>query len=200
MKKLQSTLPNMVMSLGLITLIAGAMLGVVYYITKEPIAQMAHETQVAAIRNVAPEFTNDPEADKWTWENDGLTYVVYPAYNGDKLVGAAVESVTMSGFSGEVRIMCGFEADGTIRNYEVLSHAETPGLGSKMATWFSDPTGSRSVIGKNAETASLYVTKDADKNGEIEAITAATISSRAFLEAMRNAYEAFKQYGQTLKN
>jgi electron transport complex protein RnfG len=106
----------------------------------------------------------------------------------------------MSGFSGEVRIMCGFEADGTIRNYEVLSHAETPGLGSKMATWFCDSTGSRSVIGKNAETASLYVTKDADKNGEIEAITAATISSRAFLEAMRNAYEAFKQYGQTLKN
>ena len=100
----------------------------------------------------------------------------------------------MSGFSGEIKIMCGFDADGTVRNYEVLSHAETPGLGSKMATWFRDSSGSRSVIGLNMETNSMYVTKDTDKKGEIDAITAATISSRAFLEALRNAYNAYVQY------
>lgn len=198
MKKLSSTLSNMVLSLGVITFVAGASLGTVYYVTKEPIAEMAHQVQVEAIKKVSPKFTNDPEADKWEYEKDGVNYVVYPTYNGDKLVGAAVESSSMSGFSGEIRIMCGFDADGTIRNYEVLSHAETPGLGSKMATWFRDPSGLRSVIGKNAEKASLYVTKDTDKKGEIDAITAATISSRAFLEALRNAYCAYKEYSQTI--
>lgn len=194
MKKLSSTLSNMVLSLGVITFVAGASLGTAYYVTKEPIAQMAHQTQVEAIKKVSPEFTNDPEADKWGYEQDGITYTVYPAYDADQLVGAAVESASMSGFSGEIKIMCGFDADGTVRNYEVLSHAETPGLGSKMATWFRDSSGSRSVIGLNMETNSMYVTKDTDKKGEIDAITAATISSRAFLEALRNAYNAYVQY------
>ena len=198
MKKLSSTLSNMVLSLGVITFVAGASLGTAYYVTKEPIAQMAHQTQVDAIKKVSPKFTNDPEADKWEYEKDGITYIVYPAYNADQLVGVAVESVSMSGFSGEIKIMCGFDADGTVRNYEVLSHAETPGLGSKMATWFKDSAGSRNVIGLNVESNSLYVTKDTDKKGEIDAITAATISSRAFLEALRNAYDAYKEYSQTI--
>lgn len=199
MKKLESTLFNMVMSLGLITMIAGAILGIVYHITKDPIAQMAHATQVEAIKKVAPEFTNDPEADKWVLVKDGVNYILYPAYKGDELVGAAVESSSMAGFSGEIRIMCGFNADGLIRNYEVLSHAETPGLGSKMSSWFCDSIDSRSVIGKNAENNSLYVSKDVEQGGEIDAITAATISSRAFLEALRNAYNAFKEYTQSNK-
>lgn len=191
MKKLQSTLPNMVISLGLITLIAGALLGWVYDITKEPISQMTHQTQVEAIRKVAPDFTNDPEADKWCCKKDGIVFTIYPAYMNDELVGAAVEATSTNGFSGEIRIMCGFDADGTIRNYEILSHNETPGLGSKMQTWFKDTVGRRNILGLNASTASLYVSKD---NGDVDAITAATISSRAFLEAMRNAFEAFSEY------
>ena len=118
MKKLSSTLSNMVLSLGVITFVAGASLGTAYYVTKEPIAQMAHQTQVEAIKKVSPEFTNDPEADKWEYEQDGITYTVYPAYDADRLVGAAVESASMSGFSGEIKIMCGFDADGTVRNYD----------------------------------------------------------------------------------
>ena len=62
MKRLPSTLPNMILSLVLITAVAGALLGLMYSITKDPIAAQAKEAQVAAIRQVAPPFDNDPEA------------------------------------------------------------------------------------------------------------------------------------------
>ena len=88
----------------------------------------------------------------------------------------------------------GFNADGSVRDYRVLKQAETPGLGSKMEMWFRDPAGARSVIGKNPETTPFYVTKDKEQHGAIDGITAATISSRAFLESMRDAYQAYKQF------
>lgn len=194
MKKLASTLPNMIISLGLITVIAGALLGAVYSATKEPIAKMEKEQQVAAIRAVAPPFDNDPEADMRIVDIDGLKFTVYPAIKGGKLQGAAVMGSSMNGFAGEIVVMCGFDLDGTVRNYEVLSQAETPGLGSKMQLWFRDPTAARSVIGKNPATTGFYVSKDS--NGEIDAITAATISSRAFLETMRHAYKAYADYAK----
>lgn len=192
MKKLASTLPNMVASLVTITVAAGALLGWVYSITKEPIALQAAEQQKAAIAEVAPAFNNDPEADKWEKTIDGNTFTVYPAYDNDRLVGAAVKGESVNGFAGEIVVMCGFEADGTIKDYRVLKQAETPGLGTKMETWFRDPTAARSVIGKNPESTKLYVTKD--NGGEIDGITAATISSRAFLETLRNAFEAYKDF------
>ncbi len=195
MNRLESTLRNMILSLGSITLIAGGVLGGVYAITKEPIAKMQHTIQVSAIREVAPSFTNDPESEKWEYtDSTGNKYIIYPAMMNDSIVGAAVESFSMNGFSGEIRVMCGFDYDGTIRNYKILSHSETPGLGSKMQQWFSDTIDSRSIIGKNMNTNSLYVTKDTEHNGEIDAITAATISSRAFLESVRNAYKAYLEY------
>lgn len=192
MKKLASTLPNMVMSLGIVTVIAGAILGYTYSLTKEPIEKQAQAQQQAAIAEVAPAFDNDPEAEKWETEIDGNSFTVYPARKDGKLVGAAVKGSSMNGFAGQITIMCGFEADGTIKDYRVLQQAETPGLGTKMETWFRDPAGARSVIGKDPAAAGFQVSKD--PGGEIDGITAATISSRAFLETFRNAYKAFKEY------
>lgn len=187
----------MIISLGLVTIIAGALLGGVYTVTKEPIANMEQASQVQAIKDVAPDFDNDPEADKWITKEDGLDYTVYPAYNKGELVGAAVKATSMNGFAGEIVVMCGFESDGTVKNYEVLQQAETPGLGSKMQMWFRDPAGARSVIGKNPGSTQFYVTKDKENHGEIDGITAATISSRAFLESMRNAYDAYAAYAES---
>lgn len=195
MKKLASTLPNMIISLGCITVIAGALLGWMYSITKEPIALQAEAQQQAAIAEVAPAFNNNPESDKRETTIDGNTFTVYPAYDNDKLVGAAVKGSSMNGFAGEIVVMCGFEADGTVKDYRVLQQAETPGLGTKMEMWFRDPAGARSVIGKNPDKTSFQVSKDA--GGEIDGITAATISSRAFLETMRNAFEAYREYEKT---
>ena len=189
MKKLASTLPNMILSLGLITICAGAALGEMYMLTKDKIAAQETEQRLTAIRQVAPPFTNDPVADSEKVEVGGLPFVVYPAFENGRFNGAAVEGVTMSGFSGEIVVMCGFDAEGDVVDYRVLRHAETPGLGSKMEEWFRDPTGARSVIGKNPAVTNFTVRKD---GGDIDGITAATYSSRAFLEALRNAYEAYR--------
>lgn len=195
MKKLASTLPNMVLSLVVITVAAGALLGWTYSVTKEPIARQAAEQQVEAIRKVAPPFDNNPDADRWETEVDGNAVTVYPAMMNGRLAGAAVKARSFNGFAGEIVVMAGFDADGTVREYQVLSQAETPGLGTKMQEWFRDPAGTRSVIGKNPGVNSFYVSKDT--GGEIDAITAATISSRAFLETMRTAFEAYRRYADS---
>ena len=189
MKKLASTLPNMILSLGLITVCAGAALGGMYMLTKNKIAEQETEQRLDAIRNVAPPFTNDPVAEADTLTVDGLPFIVYPAYENGRFNGAAVEGTTMSGFSGEVVVMCGFDANGDVVDYRVLRHAETPGLGSKMEEWFRDPSGARSVIGKNPAVTNFTVKKD---GGDVDGITAATYSSRAFLEILRNAYGAYR--------
>lgn len=203
MKRLASTLPNMILSLGIVTIVAGALLGAMYSATKEPIARQQDEQRQAAIKAVAPPCDNNPEADSWTTEIDGNTFTVYPAEMGGKLVGAAVKGSSMNGFSGEITVMCGFDADGTVRDYRVLSQAETPGLGARMEAWFRDPAGARSVIGRNPASYSFYVTKDKEQHGAVDGITAATISSRAFLETLRHAFEAYEIYrnsGATAQN
>lgn len=187
----------MILSLGVIGLVAGGLLGGMYAITKNPIANAEKKQLTESIAEVAPVFDNSPEEDMDTVKIDGKDFIVYPAMENGKLQGAAVLGYTMEGFSGEVAILCGFDADGNVKDYRVIRHAETPGLGAKMEEWFHDPTGARSVIGKNPSVQNFYVTKDKEKNGEIDAITAATISSRAFLGVMRNAYMAYRDYAST---
>lgn len=191
MKKLASTLTNMILSLVTITILAGALLGWIYSLTKEPIERQQQEQQQKAIADVTPSFNNNPEEEKWSTEINGNTFTVYPARENDTLVGAAVKGNSMDGFAGEIVVMCGFTADGTIKDYRVLQQAETPGLGTKMEEWFRDPSGARSVIGKNPGKTNFQVSKD---GGDIDGITAATISSRAFLQIMRSAFEAYMEY------
>lgn len=194
MKKLSSSLSNMLLALGLICMGSGALLGGMYAITKDPIAEAEKTQLTSSIAEVAPAFDNSPEQDIDTVSVVGKQFIIYPAFKDGKLQGAAVLGYSMEGFSGEVAVLCGFEADGTVKDYRVIRHAETPGLGAKMEEWFHDPTGARSVIGKNPSVQNFYVTKDKDKNGEIDGITAATISSRAFLGIMRQAYMAYREY------
>ena len=114
---------------------------------------------------------------------DGGELEFYPARKNGATVGTAVKTYTNNGFGGKVWLMVGFNPDGTIANYSVLEHKETPGLGSKMDQWFTQ-TGKGSVIGKHPGTTGLKVSKD---GGDVDAITAATISSRAFLDAVNRA-------------
>ncbi len=102
--------------------------------------------------------------------------------------GVAIET-SVDGFGGTIRLMVGFDADGNILGYEVLEHQETPGLGSHIEHWFknADKPG-QNIIGRKAD-GKFAVSKD---GGEIDAITAATISSRAFLKAINQAYAEFK--------
>lgn len=180
----------MIVVLTLITALVGAILGGVYQLTAEPIALANAKAQQEAIREVAPQFDNDPIAESDTISSNGLEIVIFPARMGGETTGAAVKAPTKNGFNGEIVVMVGFEKDGTIREYRVLSHAETPGLGAKMDEWFRTDKNRQSILGKNPATANLTVTKD---GGEVDAITASTITSRAFLQAIQTAYAAYMQ-------
>lgn len=193
MAKTESTFLNMVLVLTIICIIVGTILGSVYKLTEAPIAKAEKAKQEKAIKDVAPDFDNDPIAEQYTHElyartNENMILTIFPAKKNGVLVGAAVESLTRKGFGGEISIMVGFNADGSIRNYQVLKHAETPGLGSKMQEWFRTDKNHQSILGLNPGKGEMKVSKD---GGNIDAITAATISSRAFIDAIQNAYRAF---------
>ena len=175
----------------LICLVAGAVLAGVYEVTKDPIEAAKIAELNAAIKAVTPDFDNDPSAEAYmavTGEGDSLK--IYPAKQGDEFVGVAVESNTKKGFGGEIKVIVGFDQAGKLLNYSVLQHAETPGLGAKMQDWFRMDKNKQSVLGRSIPDGGLKVTKDDKENG-VDAITAATISSRAFLDAINRAYRAY---------
>ena len=181
----------MVIVLTVVAVVAGLLLGYVNKLTAEPIAQANAKALSDAIALVVPGFDNEPAATPDTIEVDGVTYKIYKATKGDKFIGAAVES-SANGFGGALTVLVGFDADGKIIDYSLLSHAETPGLGSKAADWFKKG-GKGDITGKNPGDKPLTVSKD---GGEIDAITASTITSRAFLNAVNAAYAAYaKQNG-----
>ncbi len=185
MKRLESNLLNMVVSLTLVAVAAAALLGGLYTLTKDPIAVQKAEKQQKAVAEVLPAI-------------DGLTVtegedidgmIVYKAYLNDELKGVAVQTEE-NGFGGKFKMMIGFDGEGNVVNYSVLEHQETPGLGDKMTKWFKTDKKQQSILAKSPEKVNFTVSKD---GGDIDAITAATISSRAFLLSVRNAYEVYKQ-------
>lgn len=190
--KKESTFINMVLVLFIITLISGVALGGFHELTKEPIAAAKLAKKLNAIKEVVPEFNNNPSDEVYkVGINATDTLEFYPAKMDNKLVGTAVKTFTNKGFSGYIWVMVGFLPDGTINNYSILDHKETPGLGSKMGAWFkqSDPAKEKSsVINKNPGTSKFIVSKD---GGDIDAITAATISSRAFMDAIQKGYNEY---------
>lgn len=186
MKKLESSLKNMLLVLTGVTVVSVALLAYVNQLTKGPIARAEAQALSDAVRAVVPGFDNDPIAEKKVQEVDGVGYAVYPATKGGTYVGAAVEASAM-GFGGELRILVGFDAQGNILDYSLLSHAETPGLGSKADAWFKKG-GKGDITGMNPGEAPLVVDKD---GGQVDAITASTITTRAFLAAVNAAYAAY---------
>ncbi len=189
MAKLKSSLLNMFLSLTIICLVAGAILAGVNMYTSGPIAATKAAALEQAIKEVTPEFDNKPTEEAYMAVTaDGDSLKIYPATKGGEFVGAAVESNTKKGFSGEIRVIVGFDVNGKLLNYSVLQHAETPGLGAKMQEWFRMDKNQQNVLGKNLADGPLKVTKD---GGDVDAITAATITSRAFLDAVNRAYSAY---------
>ena len=178
MAKLESTFKNMVLSLVIISMVAAGALAGVYILTEKNIALQEAQKQQAAILAVLPEGCTVAEPE----EVEGLT--IYKAFKDDQWIATAVETSEV-GFDGPQVIMVGLDADGSVLDYVVLKQTETPGLGAHIDHWFKDAVGNRSIIGKKA--GALAVNKD---GGEVDAITAATISSRAFLKAINKAYNA----------
>ena len=175
------------MALFVITAVAGLAMAVVYSVTKDPIVASQKAKINNAIKMVIPEF-------------DTMTVtLLMPATGKDSIrmyslmksadnSGYAVETYTDKGFSGRFSLMVGFTTDGSISNIEVLEHKETPGLGTKMALpLFKDQF--KGIKPADLPGEQLKVKKD---GGTVDAITAATISSRGFCDAVNRAYSTYK--------
>ena len=182
---MKSKLFNMVAVLFTFTLVASAGVGGVNMITADAIAEAKKLAVTQAVKNVLPEF-DDSEMTELTV--DEIPVKVYTAVAGDEVAGYAVETMTKMGFGGAIRMMVGFSPEGEVLNVNVLEQSETPGLGTKMCD--DGNALISSVQGKNPADMKLKVKKD---GGDVDALTAATISSRAYVDAVARAYAAFAE-------
>lgn len=191
MEKLKSSITNMVLVLTGVAVVTGAILAYVNHVTEEPIKAQKEKTLADGIKSVMGGGDLKVVKTDTVRQNDAkgkeLTYIIYQTQDANqKDLGAAVESTT-GGFGGNLKILVGFDPEGRILGYTLLEHAETPGLGAKADKWFQKGQ-KGDIIGKNPKEK-LSVSKD---GGQVDAITASTITSRAFLLAVNNAYSAYK--------
>lgn len=179
MKKLESTFLNMFLSLTIISLVAGAGLAFVKNFTQPKIDEADRKNLEKAIALVLPEGAQVDEVQQVDGKN------IYPATDGNGSFNGAAIEVETDGFGGKVKMMVGFDAEGTLVNYSILAHAETPGLGAKLDKWFKERS---DIRGAKISDGEVKVSKD---GGKYDAITAATISSRAFMAGINDAMNTF---------
>lgn len=180
MEKLKSSLTNMLVVLTVITIVAAGVLAYVNSITAPQIEKINADNLAAGIKAV---MGSDDIQVAEPQEVDGYTAYAVTDASGNSL-GTAVTSIN-NGFGGPLKVLVGFDNEGTILGYTILEHAETPGLGAKAGEWFQKGQ-KGDIIGMNPGTNNFTVSKD---GGDVDAITASTITSRAFLGAIQNAYD-----------
>ncbi len=177
----------MVLSLFGITLIASAGVAGVYEITKEPIAAAKSAAVRESLTEVLPKFDNNEMISTTV---DELPIDIYTATQGGEVVGYAVQTSSKLGYSGLITLMVGVDPEGTLLNVSVLAHNETPGLGAEMDS--EDNNLIMSVQSKEKmQIEDLKVTKD---GGDVDALTGATITSRAYIDAIKRGYRALDAY------
>lgn len=189
MAKKESSLKNMIISLVVISFVASLALGGIYNLTKEPIELAVKAKQVNAIKEVLPAF-DSLYSYKIIPEGGKDSMALHHGYKGDTLVGTAVSTYSDIGYSPtQIQLMVGFLPDATINKVSVVQQNETPGLGTKM----KEPKFKDQFNKKNPAEFKMKVKKD---GGQVDAITAATISSRAFCDAVDRAYKTYRKKGE----
>ncbi len=181
----------MVVVLVVVAAVMSGILAWVNSVTAGPIEEQAKLTLANGIKKVmCVDQLEVTSSDEIVQNVDGkeLKFVVHKINGADgKYLGAAVESTT-GGFSGDIKVLVGLNETGTLLGYEVLQHSETPGLGAKANVWFQKGA-KGDIIGKQLDAANpLVVNKD---GGTVESITASTITTRAFLKAVNQAYAVY---------
>ncbi len=181
---------KMSLPLIIISCLCAGILGYTFQITKEPIKEAKNKAQLHAIAEVIPEeFDNNPFAEKLLIRGDNKRDILelYPATKEGQFVGVAIKTTSQSGFGGKIELIVGFYMDGRINKFKLISHKETPGLGTKV----EDTKFMTQLNGFNPRYGVLKVRQD---GGDVDAVTAATISSRAVLEAIDKAYNKYQKY------
>ena len=185
----KSSFKNMALCLTAICLVCSALLAGVYALTAEPIAAAAAAKNEAAIKEVLPDSAVQIEEVR-TVEMDGQKYEYNLAYDEQgNTVGCAI-NVAPVGFGGPIVIKVGFDVNGVIWNTKVLSQAETPGLGAKC----TESAFAEQFKGFDPSQKKLTVKKD---GGDVDAITASTITSRAYADGLATAAKVFQTIAQT---
>ena len=185
----KSSFKNMTLCLLVICLVCSTLLALVYAVTKEPIEISTKARNEAAIKEVLPETAVKIEEER-TVEFEGASYAYNLAYDElGNVVGCAI-NIAPVGFGGPIAIKVGFDINGVIWNTKVLSQAETPGLGAKCV----EPSFADQFRQFNPSQKKLAVKKD---GGDVDAITASTITSRAYADGLALAVKVFDAIGKT---
>ncbi len=182
---------RLTLTLTLFCLISGGLLAGVDALTRERIAEVKKEREQTARNDVLPEHDNVPEAVAVSHLDREWEFFV--ARKAGAFAGAAVETRSPNGYGGEIRLMVGFGSDGKSTGIAILEQKETPGLGANIDT----PDFRDKLTGKDIEKTNWRVKKD---GGDIDHITAATISSRAVVDAVREALDAYMANRQAIEN
>ena len=186
MAKKESSFTNMLLTLLIITLLSSSALGYVFKITKDPIAKAEEYKKNLAMNIILDNYDSIPGKSIQHVQLGTDDVVCYKAFKDGHLIGIAVQSAS-SGYGGPIRLMVGFYPDGSIKEIAVLGCQETAGLGDKILK--SKSNWSTQFEGINPGSFHLQVKKD---GGDVDAISASTISSRAYCKAVQKAYDAFK--------
>ncbi len=185
MKPLKSSLFNMIIAMLVVSICSATAIGYVYQLTEKPIAVSKKQKTLNAIKEMVGNFDNNPFEEK-TLLSDGQTEL-YPARQNGIITAVAIKTHSKNGFGGKIELIVGISIDGTLNGYKIIEQNETPGLGSKI----TENKFKNQFYGLDAHNSSLGLSKD---GGEIDAITGATISSRAVVEAVRKAMEAYNRF------
>jgi len=184
---------RLLITLTLIAAGAGLILSMVETLTREPIKEQRRLQMLKALSAVLPEYDNSPDTDIVSLENGvdkkgkPIQVTFYRARKESQLVGTAFKVVAPDGYSGNIEVMVGVKPDQSVNAIEILSHAETPGLGDKITQpWFKDL-----FKGKSLDNADWRVKKD---GGQFDQITGATISPRAIVGAVRKGLEFYREH------
>lgn len=175
--------------LTIITLVSGVALGAVYEITKAPIANAQEEAKQEAYKQVfedADSFDDlevdakeAAEAVKVAGVDDGAEInEAVEAKQGGETIGYVITATDPNGYGGDIQVSVGIQNDGTVNGIAILSINETAGLGMKA----SEPEFYEQYSGK--QTDHFYVSKDGGEGEQIDAISGATITTRAVTGAV----------------
>ncbi|KOR26533.1 RnfABCDGE type electron transport complex subunit G [Clostridium sp. L74] len=179
---------NETLKLGLklliIAAVAGLILGGAYTITKEPIAKQVEKTNSEAMKEILPKADKFEKVDG---KSNDAVLEVNEGKSGSNTAGYAMKVLT-KGYGGEIEMMVGVSKEGKVEGIKILSHSETPGLGANA----EQPKFSGQFKGKPTEKDLEVVKTAPGKDNEIEAMTGATITSKAVTKGVNDAVKFYK--------
>lgn len=173
-------------SLFIICIVVTALLALTNSVTAPKISALAIETE----NNTKKIVLSDAESfsDAQTIEKDGAQYTYYKGMSQSGEVNGYVFSTSAKGYGGDIDVMVGVGTDGSVKGVSILSISETAGLGmnAKKDSFLTQ---------FNGKTAGITVSKTAPSDNEIQALTGATITSKAMTSAVNTALELYNEVG-----